>query len=64
MMQFGRDVGISLGILAGTTLASGLAFLMRLEPVSMIWTVSLGGVSGAAVGIAATFALKRWTARR
>lgn len=53
-MKIGKDVGLALGILSGTTMASGWAFLLRLEPVSLIWCVSIGAAAGGAAGIAIT----------
>ncbi|MEC0239151.1 hypothetical protein P4H66_04605 [Paenibacillus dokdonensis] len=58
-MRMGKDIGLALGMLAGTTMASGIAFLMGLEPVSLICTVSMGGAVGATAGIAAAVLMER-----
>ncbi|MCJ8010331.1 hypothetical protein MUG84_01065 [Paenibacillus sp. KQZ6P-2] len=58
-MKIGKDAGVAFGVLTGTTMASGLAFLFGLEPVSVIWTVSIGGIAGAAAGLAGAVLLER-----
>lgn len=59
-MRMGKDIGLALGMLAGTTMASGIAFLVGLEPVSLICTVSIGGAAGAIAGIAAAVLMERF----
>ncbi|GIP27704.1 hypothetical protein J23TS9_28340 [Paenibacillus sp. J23TS9] len=57
-MRMGKDIGLALGMLAGTTMASGIAFLLGLEPFSLICTVSIGGAAGATAGITAAVLMK------
>ncbi|GAB6988591.1 hypothetical protein [Paenibacillus pini] len=53
-MQFGKDIGFALGILGGTTLGSGISFLMSLEPSMLMLVVGAGGLIGAAIGVSAS----------
>ncbi|MCP1183332.1 hypothetical protein [Paenibacillus sp. 1781tsa1] len=50
-MKLTKELGISLGFLAGTTLGSGIAFLFRLQSVEVIASVTLFGIAGAITGL-------------
>ncbi|WFR62008.1 hypothetical protein P9222_27610 [Paenibacillus amylolyticus] len=50
-MKLTKELGISLGFLAGTTFGSGIAFLFRLQSVEVIASVTLFGIAGAIAGI-------------
>ncbi|MFX3647490.1 MAG: hypothetical protein ACE3K2_26770 [Paenibacillus sp.] len=50
-MKLTKELGISLGFLAGTTFGSGIAFLFRLQSVEVIASVSLFGIAGAITGV-------------
>ncbi|MWV43839.1 hypothetical protein GRF59_09345 [Paenibacillus sp. HJL G12] len=57
-MGIGKDSGVAIGVLAGTTMASGCAFLMGLGSFPLMWTVSIGGGAGAIIGTAVPVLLK------
>lgn len=42
--------GLAVGFLAGTTLGSGLSFLMEWQPSRLVLTVALLGLAGAILG--------------
>ncbi|WP_154895994.1 hypothetical protein [Paenibacillus illinoisensis] len=50
-MQLGKDTGLSLGFLAGTTLGSGIAFLFQFQAYEVVGSVSLFGIIGALSGL-------------
>ncbi|MGF9698283.1 hypothetical protein [Paenibacillus sp. MABNR03] len=50
-MQLGKDTGISLGFLAGTTLGSGIAFLFQFRAYEVIGSVAFFGIIGALAGL-------------
>ncbi|MGO4730119.1 hypothetical protein [Paenibacillus sp. 2KB_22] len=50
-MKLTKELGISLGFLAGTTFGSGIAFLFRLQSVEVIASVTLFGIAGAITGL-------------
>ncbi|CAM2963272.1 hypothetical protein PASE110613_09845 [Paenibacillus sediminis] len=58
-MKIGKDVGASLGFLAGTTLGSGISFLYSMTATPTITTVSVFGVIGTALGIMTSMMLQR-----
>ncbi|MBU5673949.1 hypothetical protein [Paenibacillus brevis] len=51
--------GLAIGFLAGTTLGSGLSFLMEWQPNRLILTVALLGLAGAALGSGTAAYIKR-----
>lgn len=46
-----KKIGASLGLLAGTTFGSGISFLFRLQTYDLVWSVTIGGLIGIALGI-------------
>jgi len=50
-MKLTKELGISLGFLAGTTFGSGVAFLFRLQSFEVVASVTLFGIAGAIAGI-------------
>ncbi|MCW3792429.1 hypothetical protein OM416_12605 [Paenibacillus sp. LS1] len=50
-MKLTKELGISLGFLAGTTFGSGIAFLFRLQSFEVVASVTLFGIAGAIAGI-------------
>ncbi len=50
-MTLGKDIGISLGFLAGTTFGSGVAFLFRLQSYGVMGSVAIFGMIGAFAGL-------------
>ncbi|MDR0270586.1 hypothetical protein [Paenibacillus sp.] len=58
-MEIGKSAGTALGMLAGTTLASGIAFLAGMGPTLLTLTVCAGGAAGTAAGYSAAFWLER-----
>ncbi|MGF7045848.1 uncharacterized membrane protein YgaE (UPF0421/DUF939 family) [Paenibacillus sp. DS2015] len=51
-MNINKRIGASLGLLAGTTLGSGISFLFLLQTYDLVWCVTIGGVIGITLGIA------------
>ncbi|MEF2968408.1 hypothetical protein V3851_21465 [Paenibacillus sp. M1] len=54
-----QPIGLALGFLAGTTLGSGIAFLMSWQPVTLMLSVAGFGLAGAALGGIAAWIYKR-----
>ncbi|QKS59470.1 hypothetical protein HUB98_26870 [Paenibacillus barcinonensis] len=50
-MKSHKPIGLSLGFLAGTTLGSGIAFLLRLAPYPLMCCVALCGLAGMVSGL-------------
>ncbi len=50
-MKLDKDIGISLGFLAGTTFGSGVAFLFRLQSYGVMGSVAIFGMIGAITGL-------------
>ncbi|WP_145319427.1 MULTISPECIES: hypothetical protein [Paenibacillus] len=58
-MKLTKELGVSLGFLAGTTFGSGIAFLFRLQSVEVIASVTLFGIAGAIAGIIMAIILRQ-----
>ncbi|MBO2942539.1 hypothetical protein JJQ72_00870 [Paenibacillus sp. F411] len=54
-----KDIGTALGLLGGTTLGSGIGFLMGWHSYDLIWSVILGGLLGMLSGLVTAI---RWRA--
>ncbi|WP_342555263.1 hypothetical protein [Paenibacillus sp. FSL R7-0652] len=50
-MKSSTQLGAALGFLAGTTFGSGIAFLLRFEPVPLMLCVTLCGLTGMLTGL-------------
>ncbi|KQY88149.1 hypothetical protein ASD24_25870 [Paenibacillus sp. Root52] len=50
-MKLDKNIGISLGFLAGTTFGSGVAFLFRLQSYGVMGSVAVFGMIGALAGL-------------
>ncbi|RAW17260.1 MULTISPECIES: hypothetical protein [Paenibacillus] len=50
-MKLTKEIGISLGFLAGTTFGSGIAFLFRFQAYEVMASVALFGIAGAITGL-------------
>lgn len=50
-MEWNSQAGRALGFLAGTTLGSGIAFLLHWQSYNLVTIVSAFGVLGAALGM-------------
>lgn len=46
-----NDIGLSLGLLAGTTFGSGVGFLFSWQSYQLVGSVALFGVLGAVAGL-------------
>lgn len=51
--------GLAIGFLAGTTLGSGVSFLMEWQPSRLVLTVTLLGLTGAFLGLGAAACIRR-----
>lgn len=49
--MIGRDSGMALGLLAGTTFGSGIGFLLGWHSYNLVWIVSICGVIGVLTGL-------------
>ncbi|WP_338708326.1 hypothetical protein [Paenibacillus amylolyticus] len=58
-MKLTKELGISLGFLAGTTFGSGIAFLFCLQSVEVVASVTLFGIAGAIAGIITAVILRQ-----
>lgn len=58
-MQLGKDTGLSLGFLAGTTLGSGIAFLFQFQAYEVISSVAFFGIVGALSGLGTAVFLRQ-----
>jgi hypothetical protein len=50
-MKLTKEIGISLGFLAGTTFGSGAAFLFHFQAYELMTSVTLFGIAGAIAGL-------------
>ncbi|NMO95417.1 hypothetical protein [Paenibacillus lemnae] len=46
-----KDIGLSLGLLAGTTFGSGIGFLWNWQSYDLVWSVSIFGMLGMSAGL-------------
>ncbi|MFB5267478.1 hypothetical protein ACE41H_11895 [Paenibacillus enshidis] len=58
-MKVAKDTACALGWLAGTTLGSGIAFLLQWQSYDAVWSVAIGGAAGTMIALVYRFFIRR-----